>query len=312
MVRSEAPRKVFTWQELAHADIATAKCGSRSTSGSGATCWRFLRGHLDKPKQRIIVVKIGGSILTGGKAYRRAAEFLEERLRQSDERFVVVVSAQNGMTDTLERAARQIVPNPDKRALDLLWATGELGSVGLLTIHLHRLSVPAVGFNVHETGLRVSGTEDSYGEATLNSEMFEEAFRYHRIVVVPGFLATNASGSIVSLGRGGSDLTAVLLSIHLGALRCELVKGVGGYFTRDPRRDVSAVHIRTLTHRQALEMAANGCELVQRQAIAMAAESNLPIFIRGMGETDLRSVISSAPSDQHLPVDAARELSVRD
>jgi aspartate kinase len=244
----------------------------------------------------------------GGRGYRRAAEFIQERLRNAEDRLVVVVSAQSGMTDGLERAAQQIVPTPDRRAMDLLWATGELGSVALLTMHLHRLSIRAVGLNVHEMGLTTSGTENSWCGIALNAEMFKEAIRHHRVAVVPGFLATNAAGAIVSLGRGGSDLTAVLLSIHLGAPQCELVKGVGGYFTRDPRSDPSAAHIRTLTYRQALEMADNGCELVQREAIEAAADSKLSILIRGMGEVGLRSVISSAFSDRDAPAETAREL----
>jgi aspartate kinase len=264
---------------------------------------------LRKRKEPVIVVKIGGSILTGGKAFRRSAEFVEERLRGSDERYVVVVSAQNGMTDGLEQAARQIAPTPERRAQDLLWATGELGSVALLTLHLHRLSIPAIGLNVHETGLRVAGSGDSIGEITVDSGVLDEALTDHRVVVVPGFLATNASGSIVSIGRGGSDLTAVLLSIHLRAMRCELVKGVGGYFTQDPRVDPSGVHIRNLTFEKALEMADAGCELVQRQAIEAAAGSGIPILVRSMGNTRLGSVISPAPLGQDP--NAARAASVR-
>jgi aspartate kinase len=258
--------------------------------------------------QPIVVVKIGGSILLGGRGYRRAAEFIQERLRDREERFVVVVSAQSGMTDGLERAAQQIVPSPDRRTMDLLWATGELGSVALLTLHLHRLSISAVGLNVHEMGLKVSEAGNSWCGIALEAEMFEKAISHHRVAVVPGFLATNAAGEIVSLGRGGSDLTAVLLSIHLGASQCELVKGVGGYFTRDPRADPSAAHIRTLTYRQALAMADDGCELVQREAIETAADSKLSILIRGMGDVDRRSVISWAPSDREVPLETARNL----
>lgn len=262
--------------------------------------------------QAIVVVKFGGSIFTGGKRYRRAAEFIEERLRQRNQRFVVVVSAQSGMTDGLERAAQQIVPCPDKRIQDLLWSTGELGSVALLTLHLHRLAIPAVGLNVHETGLKVSRSDASCDEITLDRKAKDEALAHHRVVVVPGFLATSAGGSIVSLGRGGSDLTAVVLSIHLGARSCALVKRVGAYFTQDPRVCASADHIRSLTYERALEMADQGCELVQRQAIEAAAASDLPILIRGMGETDPRSVVSSAPREGGLAATTATELSFGD
>jgi aspartate kinase len=237
---------------------------------------------------------------------------VQRRLHESDDRYVVVVSAQNGVTDALERTARRIMPTSARRARDLLWATGELQSVAMLTMHLHRLSVAAVGLNVHETGLRVPEVGDVRRGMTLDSSAIGEALAHHPVVIAPGFLATDAAGSIVSLGRGGSDLTAVLLAIHLDAQRCELVKGVGGYFTRDPHVDACAEHIQSLSYEQALAMADDGCELVQREAIEVASDSSLPILIRGMGEGQVRSVISSAPSDGDQPRHRPRELSVRD
>jgi aspartate kinase len=259
-----------------------------------------------------MVLKIGGSIFTGRDAYQTAAKFVRSRLDGVDDRYVVVVSAERGMTDAMERAARRIVPTPARRAQDLLWATGELRSVAILTMHLQGLSVAAVGLNVHETGLRVPEAGGSCGEITFDSRAIGKAFDHHRVVIVPGFLATDVAGSIVSLGRGGSDLAAVLLAVHLRAVRCELVKGVGGYFSRDPLVDKCAEHIRSLSYEQALAMADDGCELVQREAIQVACDSNLPIQIRGMGKAHLRSVISSTPSDEEPTAAAAREPTFRD
>jgi aspartate kinase len=267
---------------------------------------------LSRCDQPIVVVKIGGSILTDAKAYRRAGMFVRDRLHAaSGERYVVVVSAQDGTTDKLERTAQRIEPSPTRRALDLLWATGELRSVAILTMHLDTLGVPAVGLNVHETGLMVPESGCSYDDVTVNSDVLEKELGRHRVVVVPGFLATNAAGSIVSLGRGGSDLTAVLLATGLDAARCELLKDVAGYFTSDPRADRSAQHIRSLTYKQALEMADDGCALVQREAIEAALSVSLPMLIRSMDEANLATVISSTLSDQDLKPTAS-ELSVPD
>ncbi len=108
----------------------------------------------------VAVIKIGGSILTDARAYRRAAEFVRNRHRVSPtERLVVVVSAQKGSTDDLEAAARKIIEAPDPAALDILWSTGELRSVALLTLHLQALGVPAVAVNIHEAGLTVPENE---------------------------------------------------------------------------------------------------------------------------------------------------------
>ena len=106
-----------------------------------------------------------------------------------------------------------------------------------------------------------------------------------RVVVVPGFLGTTLDGGIATLGRGGSDLTAVLLAAGLGAVRCELVKDVAGYFSADPHRDSSACHLPELTFADALALADSGCDLVQRQAIEAAARAHLPIVVRSLNES---------------------------
>jgi aspartate kinase len=112
-------------------------------------------------------------------------------------------------------------------------------------------------------------------------------------VIVPGFFATRPDGAIVSLNRGGSDLTAVLLAIGLGASRCELIKDVPGYFERDPRKDKQARHLASLSFEEALRMADRGCQLVQRHAISVAAEAKLPLVVRSLAERAHVSVVSS-------------------
>src|SRR6266849_10793388 len=98
---------------------------------------------------RVVVIKLGGSVLTDDESYRKAARFVVRRLhRCAEERFLIVVSAQNGTTDKLERLARGITANPNRRTLDLLWSTGEMRSVALLTLHLEELGVAALGLNV--------------------------------------------------------------------------------------------------------------------------------------------------------------------
>ncbi|MFZ1975020.1 MAG: hypothetical protein WAU89_19400 [Candidatus Acidiferrales bacterium] len=242
----------------------------------------------------IAVIKIGGSILTSAKAYRRAAIFLRNTLRISpDERLVVVVSAQEGTTDTLERSARAIVPEPARAALDLLWSTGEIRSVALLAMHLQALGVAAAALNIHEAGLTVPDAGREAGRIHLHAGRLCGVLAKYSVAVVPGFLATDSAHAIVSLGRGGSDLTAVLLAEGLRACRCELIKDVPGYFTADPHRDPTATHIPQLSFAQALEFAAEGCDLVQRKAIEAASRSGLPLVIRSVSKKGHVSRISN-------------------
>lgn len=242
----------------------------------------------------VAVIKLGGSILTSAKAYRRAAIFLRNTLRISpDERLVVVVSAQEGTTDTLERTARAIISEPASAALDLLWSTGEIRSVALLAMHLQALGVAAAALNIHEAGLTVPDAGREAGRIHLHAGRLCGVLAKYSVAIVPGFLATDSAHAIVSLGRGGSDLTAVLLAEGLRACRCELIKDVPGYFTADPHRDPTAKHIPQLSFAQALEFAADGCDLVQRKAIEAASRSGLPLVIRSVSKKGQVSRISN-------------------
>lgn len=245
----------------------------------------------------LTVVKIGGSVLNGAASYRRAASFLAARLAASPgERIIAVVSAEFGTTDALLATAREIAPAPDAAALDLLWSTGELRSVALLVLSLQAIGVRAVSANVHQTGLMEPDEPGDAGRTQLRPLRLRALAADHDVVVAPGFLARGAADSVVSLGRGGSDLTAVLLAAGLGAHTCELVKDVPGYFSTDPNRDPDATHIGQLGYGRALEMADEGCDLVQRQALVTARDRNLRVVVRAIEETRY-SVISGSDLD---------------
>jgi aspartate kinase len=241
---------------------------------------------------RLAVVKIGGSVLTGVASYRRAAAFLAARLAACPgERIIAVVSAEQGTTDALLATAREMAPDPDASALDLLWSTGELRSVALLVLSLQTLGVRAASANVHQTGLIEPGERAEAGRTELRPLRLRALAADHDVIVAPGFLARGAADAVVSLGRGGSDLTAVLLAAGLGAGTCELVKDVPGYFSSDPNRDPDARHIGEIAYARALEMADEGCDLVQRQALVAARDRNLRVVVRAIEESR-QSVIS--------------------
>ena len=225
----------------------------------------------------IVVVKIGGSVLTGRNGYRRASEFLANRIAADPRNAIVaVVSAELGVTDALLATARDFVETPDPAALDLLWSTGELRSTALLALGLQARGVRAVAANVHQAGVIKA---DGSGRSQIRSLRLRAVLADHDIVVVPGFLARDQGDAIVSLGRGGSDLSAVLLAAGLSAQRCELLKDVPGYFTSDPKLDADAIPIPVLGYERALRMADEGCDLVQRNALQAAREHDLELII---------------------------------
>jgi aspartate kinase len=247
----------------------------------------------------VVVVKLGGSIFTGPISYRRAAHFVCQRLAaNSRENLVVVVSAQNGETDALLREAQAIAGEPGDAPLDLLWSTGELRSVARLALHLQAAGVRAAALDVRQTGLRIAARGLSVAKAKLDATSIRRALEAYRVVVVPGFLATDDSGAIVTLGRGGSDLTAVLLAAGLGASRCELIKDVPGYFTDDPNVNAGARHLPSVSFAEALAMADGGCDLVQRHALEAAERCNLPIVVRSLDEGAPESWVTETISIQ--------------
>ncbi|MDQ3171609.1 MAG: hypothetical protein M3Q55_15855 [Acidobacteriota bacterium] len=237
-----------------------------------------------------VVLKIGGSVLTGPKAYARTAKWLQQSCDGPlgfGAPVLVVVSAENGVTDRLLADAEAICPSPDTRALDLLWSTGELRSAALLALHLQARAVPARALNVHEAGLRAGGAA-----LAARTDYLTRALEAHAVVIVPGFLATEA-GAIVSLGRGGSDLSAVTLAAAVGADRCELIKDVPGYFTSDPATSSGATHIPFIDFEAALAMAAAGCDLVQAAALDAARALGVRLVIRTTDAAGRRTLVAT-------------------
>ena len=239
---------------------------------------------------RCVVLKLGGSVLTGLRAYRDAARFVASIVSTHVPAPVLaVVSAEDGHTDALRREALEVNDEPDTDALDLLWSTGEHRSVALLTLALRAEGLSAAPLNAHQTSVRRVGASPA---SATNLLVLRAALATHRVVVAPGFLAT-CEQRVVTLGRGGSDLSAVILAAALGAQSCVLVKDGDGYFTADPAFDRRARRMPHLTHDTALAQADAGCPLVQRDAVAEAARHGLPLIVRSF--TGTGTLVSAGP-----------------
>jgi aspartate kinase len=236
----------------------------------------------------IAVLKIGGSVLTGIDGYREAARFVAARRAvEPGTKLVVVVSAEFGQTDALLDLAHSFDTAPDPVQIDLLWSTGELRSVALLAMAVRAEGIRVAAANIHQTGL----LRDSTGRTSLLSLTLRHLIEAHEVVVVPGFLACGAANVVVSLGRGGSDLSAVLIAAGLGAQRCELIKDVDGYYSTNPKLTPGATHLPHIDFDRSLAMADAGCGLVQRDAIEAARAHALPIVVRSM-RADRNTVLS--------------------
>jgi len=238
-----------------------------------------------------IVWKLGGSILRGSRDYERCADRLAVALQADPTtRIVAVVSARYGVTNRLLRQASRVAKDTASPEVDLLLATGELQSVAQLSMRLRRRGVNCVGLTPDEIGLRIDATSD-HG-FTVDPAFVQRRFDDHSVIVVPGFVGTRSGGGWGTLGRGGSDLTAVALAAALGARQCELIKDVPGYFTSDPNVDASASHLSHVTYERALDMAAGGCDLVQTLALRHASQTGVDLILRRLDGDGRRTTVS--------------------
>lgn len=245
----------------------------------------------------VVVLKLGGSVLGDGESYARSAAALQARLQAApQERYVVVVSAQQGETDRLAALARELHGAPPPATLDLLWSIGETRSVALLTLALQARGVRCAGLSVHECGLSVSERGAALGNININPLWIRHHLTECRVVVVPGFLARGPADEIRSLGRGGSDLTAVLLAGALGAVRCELIKDVGAYYSKNPKEHADAKPLARLDYASARRLAEDGCGVIQPLALEEAARLNLVILVGSLGGETAPTVLAPAAS----------------
>ncbi len=246
--------------------------------------------------QQVAVLKVGGSLLRDVRSFTRVAEALAQRLTaRPRERLVVVVSAQRGLTDALGALAQRVCPAAERASLDLLWSTGELRSVALLTLALHQIGLSARGLNVHECGIRRLPSADDSPQALVNPLAIQRALRAVRVVVVPGFLARGPGDCTVTLGRNGSDLSAVLLASALGAPECELLKDFGGYRTADPRTNPRAQPLAHLCYADALARAQQGCGVVQLEALRVAEARGVALLVRGLAPEHPQTRVGHPP-----------------
>lgn len=227
----------------------------------------------------LIVQKFGGSSVADADRIRRCAQRAYDARRAGDD-VIVVVSAMGKTTDRLIELAEEITPTPPKREMDQLLATGEQVSIALTAMALESLGQPAVSLTGPQVGFL---TDAGHTRARIRS-VREQVIRRHlgegRIVVVAGFQGVAPDGSITTLGRGGSDTTAVALAATLKAARCEIFTDVDGIYTADPRLVPDARKIARISYEAIIELAAVGAKVMALRSVLLGAKFGVPIHVR--------------------------------
>ena len=227
----------------------------------------------------LVVKKFGGtSVADKERIFNVARRCMEEYRKGND--VVVVLSAMGKQTDVLLAQAREINPNPPKREVDMLLTTGEQISVALMAMALDSLGIPAVSLNAFQVPMR---TTSNYGNARLKdiaTERIRNELEARRIVLITGFQGINKFDDYTTLGRGGSDTTAVALAAVLHADICEIYTDVDGIFTADPRIVKTARKLSEITYDEMLDLASLGAGVLHNRSVEMAKKYGVKLVVR--------------------------------
>lgn len=227
----------------------------------------------------VVVQKYGGSSLADAAKIKNVARRII-KTREKGDRVVVVASAMGDTTDELIKLAHQITDQPDKRELDSLLSTGELVSCALLAMALKSMGYPAVSLSGAQAGII---TEKIFGAARIlrvDPARIQRELEAGRIAIVAGFQGiTDETTDVTTLGRGGSNTTAVAVAAALGARVCEMYTDVEGVFTADPRIVPDAVKLREIGFEEMLELATYGSNVLHNRAVELAELYNIPILV---------------------------------
>ena len=226
----------------------------------------------------LIVQKFGGSSLADPARIRRAAKRATHEVQEGNQ-VVMVVSAQGDTTDHLVAAAATIAPNRTQREMDAYLASGEQLSAGLVAMALQSMGYPAISLAGWQAGILTDGEHGDARILTLSNQRIKEELATGNIVVVAGFQGISEAGDVTTLGRGGSDTTAVALAAFLKADRCQIYTDVDGVYDRDPRIFPNAVRYDAIGYEQMLCMARQGAQVLHDRAVELAMEHGVRIQV---------------------------------
>jgi len=259
----------------------------------------------------IIVQKYGGSsVADAGKIKNVARRVIAAK--EKGNQIVVVVSAMGKTTDSLIELSKQVSDRPYKREMDLLLSTGEVVSCTLMTMALRSMGHKAISLTGAQAGIKTDSAHSQARITDINPKRILEEFEKGKIVIVAGFQGINKEMDITTLGRGGSDTTAVALSVGLKADRCEIYTDVEGVYTADPRIEPRAQKLDAIGYEDMLEMASVGARVMHNRAVELGWVYSMPILvasslndnpgtlIHGGASMEIRNKVSGIAHDQNI------------
>ncbi len=223
--------------------------------------------------------KYGGTSVATVERIREAAKRIIAAKRQGSN-VVVVVSARGDTTDDLIKLSRKVSFSPPSREMDMLLSTGEQQSIALVAMAIHHEGEKVISFTGYQIGILTDGVFGKAKILKVNTPKIIQQLKEDKIVIIAGFQGVDREGEITTLGRGGSDTTAVVLAAALGAEKCEIYTDVEGVYTTDPRHEPKAKKLNTITYDEMLELASLGAKVLHPRSVEVAKEYNIPLVVR--------------------------------
>ena len=247
----------------------------------------------------LIVKKFGGtSVGDKQRMYNVANRCIEEYKKGND--VVVVLSAMGKYTDELIRMAHDMDDKPPKREMDMLLTSGEQMSVSLRALVMHKLGVPAVSLNAFQVTMHTTSSHQNARLKRIDTERIRRELDARRIVIVTGFQGVDKYDDYTTLGRGGSDTTAVALAAALHADACEIYTDVDGVYTADPRKVPNARKLKEITYDEMLDLATSGAGVLHNRSVEMAKKYGVPLVVRSSLNNSEGTVVKEVVSVERM------------
>ena len=226
----------------------------------------------------LIVQKFGGSSVRDAQRIRNVAGIIAETYLEGND-VLVVLSAQGDTTDDLIAKAEEINSHPSKREMDMLLATGEQISVALCAMALESMGLPCVSLTAWQVGIQTTAVHGDARIKRIDSERVQAELDQHRIVLITGFQGMDRAGDVTTLGRGGSDTSAVALAAAFRAKLCQIYTDVDGVYTADPRVVPNARHLDEITYDEMLELASQGAGVLHNRSVELAKKFRVDLEV---------------------------------
>ncbi|NFV13519.1 aspartate kinase [Clostridium sp. FAM 1755] len=258
----------------------------------------------------IIVQKYGGTSLATVEKIKNVAKSIVNRKKEGND-IVVVVSAMGHTTDNLINLAKDISNIPDKRELDALISTGEMVSASLLSMAIKELGESAISYTAYQINISTNG---QHGKSLINDidkKKIDKSLKEGKAVVVAGFQGINCDGNITTLGRGGSDTSAVAIAAKLNNAICEIYTDVDGIYSVDPRVYNESKKLDYIDYEEMLELSSLGAQIMHSRSIELAEKYNIPIYV-GLSNSNIKGTVIRGMNNMNMEIKSVTGLATSD